>query len=331
MSQYRTPTAYVLGVLALLAVIVLTTPNGGTHARWSATARAEVPTMTTGRIGFEIAAVEGAEGAATLTSTSGFDVRYRPVRVSLVDSAGQSVAAPAGMRFAYRTGAACDDGAAPAEWTAAAPGGSAPVGVDGGTRAPLEHDRLAGLCLAVSTDAVAEDALRALDGQVLQVVTVVEASALGDGTWSTTRSWTVPFTVEAPPVEETPVDPPATTTPALPKVTQCNAANSAVLLGWSWTSTSGVPVVTEWQIRVRPVGTTGEPTLVQTVPNAAARETRVTATELLGTGHVFSQDYQVIVRAVLAGGGTPHVDSASAWSIKTPGKSHNINCEGLPS
>ena len=42
MSQYRTPTAYVLGVLVLLAVIVLTTPNGGTHARWSATALAEV-------------------------------------------------------------------------------------------------------------------------------------------------------------------------------------------------------------------------------------------------------------------------------------------------
>ncbi|MEX5296225.1 hypothetical protein QYM41_13190 [Kocuria sp. CPCC 205268] len=35
MSRYCTPTAYVLGVLALLAVIVLTTPNGGTHAHRS--------------------------------------------------------------------------------------------------------------------------------------------------------------------------------------------------------------------------------------------------------------------------------------------------------
>ena len=54
MSQYRTPTAYVLVVLVLLAVVVLTTPSGGTHARWSVTAQAEVPAMTTGRTGFEV-------------------------------------------------------------------------------------------------------------------------------------------------------------------------------------------------------------------------------------------------------------------------------------
>ncbi|TDL39033.1 hypothetical protein [Kocuria rosea] len=328
MSQYRTPTAYVLGVLVLLAVIVLTTPNGGTHARWSATAQSEVPTMTTGRIGFEIAAVEG-EGAATLTSTSGFDVRYRPVQVSLVDSAGRSVAAPAGMRFAYRTGAACDDGAAPAEWTAAAPGGSAPVGVDGGTRAPLEHDRPAGLCLTVSTDAVAVDALRALDAKVLQVVTTVEASTLGDGTWSTTRSWTVPFTVEAPPVEQPPVTAPDR--PTAQDAARCGADNSAAQLRWSWTGGPGVPAVVRWEVRVRPVGTAEASTPVKTVTSSTAREARISAAELLGTNHSSSQDYQVLVRAVFADTGTSSVDSVYAWTVKAPGKSGHINCEGLPS
>ena len=329
MSQYRTPTAYVLGVLVLLAVIVLTTPNGGTHARWSATARAEVPTMTAGRIGFEIAAVEGAEGAATLTSTSGFDVRYRPVQVSLVDSAGRSVAAPAGMRFAYRTGAACDDGAAPVEWTAAAPGGSGPVGVDGGTRAPLEHDRAAGVCLTVSTDAVAVDALRALDGQVLQVVTGVEASTLGAGTWSTTRSWTAPFTVEAPPVEQPPVTAPDR--PTAQDAARCGADTSAAQLRWSWTGGPGVPAVVRWEVRVRPVGSTEASTLVKAVPVPTARETRITAKEFRDTGHARSQDHEVLVRAVLAGGGTPPVDSTYSWKIKAPGESGHINCEGLPS
>ena len=330
MSQYRTPTAYVLGVLVLLAVIVLTTPNGGTHARWSATALAEVPTMTTGRIGFEITAVEGAGGAATLTSTSGFDVRYRPVQVSLVDSAGRSVAAPAGMRFAYRTGAACDDGAAPAEWTATAPGGSAPARVDGGTRASLEHDRPAGLCLTVSTDAVAEDALRALDGQVLQVVTVVEASTLGAGTWSTTRSWTAPFTVEAPPVEQPPVTAPDR--PTAQDAARCGADTSAAQLRWSWTGAFGAPAVAEWHLMVRPRGSTVAPTPVKRLTDGSAREIRLSADELRSVaGHEKNQDYDVLVRAVLTGGAIPHVDSAYAWTVRTAGASHNINCEGLPS
>jgi hypothetical protein len=326
LSQYRTPTAYVLGVLVLLAVIVLTTPNGGTRARWSATAQTEVPVMTTGRVGFEIA---GVESSATLSNTSGFGVRYRPLHVSLVDSAGGSVAPPEGMRFAYRTGADCDDGAAPAEWTALAPGGSAPVGVDGGTRAPLEQDRSAGVCLTVSTDAVAEDALRPLGGQSLQVVTVLEAVSLGDGTWSTTRSWTVPFTVEKPPVEQPPV-----TAPALPvaqDAARCGADNGAALLRWSWDGGPGVPTVAQWEFRVRPVGTTEASTLVKAVPTSTAREARITAAELLDTNHSSSRDYQVLIRAVFADEGTTPVDSIYAWTIKAPGKSGHINCEGLPS
>ncbi|GAA1753294.1 hypothetical protein [Kocuria aegyptia] len=328
MSQYRTPTAYVLGVLVLLAAVVLTTPAGGTHARWSATAQAQVPAMTTGRVGFEVGGAGGAESSATLTNTSGFTVQYRPQQVALIDAGGRSVAPPQGMGFAYRTGEACDDGTAPARWTAVAPGGSAAVAVDGGTRAPLERDRPAGLCLSVSTAAVHQDALRPLDGQVLQVVTQLEATALG-GAWPATRSWAVPFTVRLPAVEQPPV--PAPVRPVAQHAEQCGADHSAALLRWTWTGGPGVPAVTEWQVRVRPVGSTGTTTLLKTVPGPAAGEIRITATDLLGTEHLPSQDYEVLVRAVLAGGGTQHVDSVYAWTVKTPGKSGNVNCEGLPS
>ncbi|MFF0989271.1 hypothetical protein [Kocuria nitroreducens] len=332
MRQYRTPTAYVLGVLVLLAAIVLTTPNGGTQARWSASAQAAVPALTTGRVGFEVG---GVQDSATLTNTSGFGVRYRPLQVALLDSSGGSVAPPQGMRFAYRAGADCAAAESPAQWTAVAPGGPAPVAVGGGTWAPLDRDRPAGMCLTVSTDAVAEDALRPLDGQVLQVVTQVEAASLGDGTWSTTRSWTAPFTVELPAVEQPPVEQPPATAAARPVVqdaAQCGADKSAALLRWEWTERSGVPAVTEWQIWVRPAGTTGAPTQVQTVRDGAARTAQVTASDLLKPSHLRpSQDHEVLVRAVFATGGTPHVDSAYAWRIKTPGGSGHINCEGLPS
>ena len=326
MSQYRTPTAYVLGVLVLLAVIVLTTPNGGTHARWSATALAEVPTMTTGRIGFEITAVEGAGGAATLTSTSGFDVRYRPVQVSLVDSAGRSVAAPAGMRFAYRTGAACDDGAAPAEWTATAPGGSAPARVDGGTLASLEHDRPAGLCLTVSTEAVPVAALRALNEQELRVVTQVEAASLEEGAWPATRPWTVPLVLKMP-AEEQP-----TTAPPRPAAGQCSVDGPAALLRWTWSGGADAPAVTAWEIWMRPLGTTAAPTRVKTVSGGAARTVHVAVSELpASSDNRPSQDYETLVRAVFATGPASHADSAYAWKLKTPGGSGKMNCEGLPS
>lgn len=329
MSQYRTPTAYLLGVLVLLVVIVLTTPSDGTHARWSAAAQAEVPAMTTGRIGFEVGGVEGAASSATLTNTAGFGVQYRPQQVSLVDAGGKPVAPPQGMAFAYRTGAACDDGAAPAQWTAVAPGGSAAVAVDGGTRAPLERDRPAVVCLSVSTAAVHEDALRPWDGQVLQVLTRLEAGTLEGGAWTATRSWSVPFPVELPPVAQPPVIAPGP--PMAQDAAQCGANNSAALLRWSWTGGPGVPAVTRWEVRVRPVGTTQAPTLVMAVPASTAGEARITATDLLSTGHLPSQDYQVLVRAVFADAGTSPVDSGYAWTIKTPGKSGNINCEGLPS
>lgn len=313
MSQYRTPTAYVLGVLVLLAVIVLTTPNGGTHARWSATALAEVPTMTTGRIGFEITAVEGAGGAATLTSTSGFDVRYRPVQVSLVDSAGRSVAAPAGMRFAYRTGAACDDGAAPAEWTATAPGGSAPARVDGGTRASLEHDRPAGLCLTVSTDAVAEDALRALDGQVLQVVTVVEASTLGAGTWSTTRSWTAPFTNDFPDA----------TAPLRLRCTPVSGDTKSVRLSW----TGGPAQVSTWELYAHRQGT---PEPQSPVTSTDGRVTGVSLSRDLLTAGTSQANGSYTVWVQPGSAGTPSTGDRSS-SIKVGLQGINLNCEGLPS
>lgn len=94
MSQYRAPTAYVLVVLLLLAVIVLTTPDGGTHAHRSTTARTEVP--ATGRIGFEVAA-EGGEDPAPGTSTSGAGAGHRPLQVPLAGSTGEPVTPPAGM------------------------------------------------------------------------------------------------------------------------------------------------------------------------------------------------------------------------------------------
>lgn len=334
MSQYRTPTAYVLGVLVLLAVIVLTTPNGGTHARWSATGQVDVPAMSAGKIGFEVGGTEGVEHSATLTNTSGFGVGYRPLRVSLIDSAGRSVAPPAEMRFVYRTGADCGDARSAARWTAVAPGASAPVAVAGESRAPLERDRPAAICLTASTDAVAEDALRPLAGQVLQVVTRLEAVSLGDGTWSTTRSWTVPFTVELPPEELPTEEQPPVTAPDRPVATEaarCGADHSAALLRWSWTGGPGAPAVAEWQVLVRPAGTTGAPTPVRTVQDGGARDIRITATDLLSTEHLPSQDYEGLVRAVFAAGGAAHADSAYAWTIKAPGKSGHINCEGLPS
>lgn len=328
MSRYRNPTAYVLGVLVLLAAIVLATPNGGTRASWYAAGQAEVPTVTTGRIGFGIGTA-AVESSATLTNTSGFGVRFRPVQVSLVDSAGVPVAPPADLRFDYRTGTDCGDADAPVAWSAVAPGGAAPVAVLGETRAPLERDRPAELCLTVSADAVDEDALRPPAGRALHVVTQVEAVSLGDGTWSTTRSWTVPFAVEPQPM-----DPPSGITvpgPVATEVARCGVDHGAATLRWTWTDHTGAPAVTEWQIRVRPAGTTEETTLVKTVPGATTRETRLTAKELRATGHDRSQDYEVLVRAVLAAGDTTHVDSSSAWKIKTPGESGHINCEGLPS
>lgn len=330
MSQYRIPTAYVLGVLVLLAVVVLTTPSGGTHARWSATAQAEVPAMTTGRIGFDVGGVAGAGSSATLTNRSGFGVRYRPLQVSLVDAGGEPVAAPRGMGFAYRTGSACADGAAPAQWTAVAPGGSAATDVHGELRAPLARDRPAGLCLSVSTEAVAADALRALDEREPRVVTQVEAASLGDGAWSTTRLWTVPLALELPAEEQ-----PATAAPprpvAPPEAPRCGADQNAALLRWSWDGGAGAPAVARWEVRVRPVGTTEASTLVKTVPTSTARETRITAAELLGTKHSSSRDYETLVRAVFTTGPASHADSAYAWKLKTPGGSGNIHCEGVPS
>jgi hypothetical protein len=326
MSQYRTPTAYVLGVLVLLAVIVLTTPNGGTHARWSATALAEVPTMTTGRIGFEIAGVEGAESAATLTSTSGFDVRYRPVQVSLVDAAGESVALPQDMGFAYRTGATCAGGTAPAQWTAVAPGGSAAVDVRGELRAPLEQDRSAGLCLTVSTEAVPVAALRALNEQALRVVTQVEAASLEEGAWPVTRPWTVPLVLKMP-AEEQP-----TTAPPRPAAGQCSVDGPAALLRWTWSGGADAPAVTAWEIWMRPLGTTAAPTRVKTVSGGAARTVHVDVSELpASSDNRPSQDYETLVRAVFATGPASHADSAYAWKLKMPGGSGKMNCEGLPS
>ncbi|MUN63934.1 hypothetical protein GMA12_12430 [Kocuria sediminis] len=321
MSKYRTPATCALAVLLLLAVIVLTTPNGGTRARWSAAEQAEVPALTMGVIGFDVA---GAGSSATLTNTSGFGVRYRPAQVSLLD-AGAAVTPPAGLRFAYRSGAACSDAKASAQWTAAAPGGSTPVVVPGSTWAPLERDRPAGMCLTVSTDGVTEDALRRLAGRPLQVVTQVEASSLDGGTWSATRSWTAPFTVDLPPVT-------APSAPVPADAAQCRADNSTAVLRWAWSDRPGGPAVTEWQVLARPMGSTGTPIRVKTVPDGAARTAQLGAADLLRVPDLrSSEDYEVLVRAVFAAGGTTHADSAYAWRIKTPGNSGNIICEGLPS
>lgn len=318
MRKYRTPATYALAVLLLLTVVVLTTPNSGTRARWSAAGQAEVPALTMGRIGFDVA-VDGS--AATLTNTSGFGVQYRPRQVSLTDTAGTPVAPPAGLRFAYRTGTDCSSPASPATWSAVAPGGSAAVAVPGTTRAPLQRDRPAGVCLTVSTDGVAEDALRPLAGRKLQVVTELEASSLDGGSWSAARSWSVPWTVDLPP------SPPKPENPA-----QCRANDSTAVLRWTWSGAAGTPAVTEWQVLVRPSGSTGAPTLVKAVPGGSTREIRLTSDELRGLpGYEKNQDYEALVRAVLDPGTARHVDSAYAWRIKIAGASNNLTCEGLPS
>ncbi|MFC4904751.1 hypothetical protein [Kocuria oceani] len=321
MSKYRTPAAYALAVLLLLVVVVLTTPNGATRARWSAAGQAEVPALTVGVVGFDVA---GTGSSATLTNASGFGIRYRPVQISVLDG-GAPVAPPAGLRLAYRTGTDCSAPESPATWAAVAPGGSAAVAVPGSTRAPLERDRPAKLCLTVSTDDVADDALRLLAGRPLQVVTQVEATTLDGGSWSATRSWTMPFTVDLPPVT-------APMPPVPADAAQCRAADNTAALRWTWSGASGAPAVTEWQVLVRPRGSTGAPTLVKRVPGAATRDIPLTATDLRRiAGYEKNQEYEALVRAVLGPGTGHHVDSAYAWTIKIAGASDNIDCEGLPS
>ncbi|WP_424347378.1 hypothetical protein [Kocuria sp. CH-021] len=322
MSQYRTPTAYVLGVLVLLAVIVLTTPNGGTHARWSATAQSEVPAMATGRVGFEVGGAEGGASSATLTNTSGFGVEYRPRQVSLTGSDGETVTPPPGLRFAYRTGADCGTAGTPARWTAVAAGGSARVAVLERTAAPLERDRPAALCLTVSTDGVPEDELRPLAGRQLQVLTELEATSLGEGTWSTTRSWTAPFTVEPPeaaPPAETPAVPAATCTPGLEGV-----------LSWPWSATTDGARVVGWELLRRPQLTGGDWTVLRSVPESPDRAVTVTAADVPNGGAgKHNTVHEFAVRAHFAPGTAAPETLPIVWALKSPGESRKIECMGV--
>ena len=83
---------------------------------------------------------------------------------------------------------------------------------------------------------------------------------------------------------------------------------------------------------MRPLGTTAAPTRVKTVSGGAARTVHVAVSELpASSDNRPSQDYETLVRAVFATGPASHAYSAYAWTVRTAGASHNINCEGLPS
>jgi len=313
MRQHRTPAALVLGALAVLASAVLTTPTDATQAKWLDQEPVAVPAMTLGQIGLDVAP---AGDAATLTNTSDFGVAYRPVQATLLDPSGGPLTTPSGMRFEYRTGADCTTEGLPARWTASSEG-PGPVVIEsaGAPAAPLQRNGSAGICLAVSTDAVAEESLRPLDGRELQVVTTLEAVPAGGGTWTARHDWRASYVVDAPPV----TTPAGQTTPG-----QCRAGSldKTVLLSWTWT---GTPTIDHWEILVRPEGGTVEPAPVRKLPGSAALGVELGVQDF-AKSEKKTERFEVIVRAFPAGAAEP-VDSLPVRGFKVPGNSGQVVCE----
>jgi hypothetical protein len=302
---HREPMAFVLGVLAVLAAVVLATPSGATQAKWADQQAAAAPAMSLGRIGL---GVVPAGSTATLTNTSDFGVGYRPVQVSLLDRSGRPMSPPSGMTFEYRTGTGCTTAGVPARW-ATTSGGQGPVAV-GDPAAPLRRGGSTGICLAVSTNAAAEEALRPLDGQRLQVVTTVEAVPAGGGSWADRRTWAMDYVVDAPPAQVTGKVVPGT----------CTASGDAVGLKWDWTGTAAVD---RWEIWIRSLDGTETPAIVD-LP-AAARSVQLTVDRFPKTA-AGARSYDVVVRAFPAGS-SASVDSAPVRGFKVPGNSNKVQCE----
>lgn len=324
MRQYRTPTAVVLGVLALLTTIVLATPSGATEAGWSATGHVEVPAMAVGEVSFEIAQ---AGNAATVTNTSGFGVRYRPVDVSLVDPATGPVIPPAGTSFTYHPGTDCT---VPARWTAIASGEAiVPVVAAGQPQASLPRGVPAQLCLVVSTDGAAEEALRLLDGRQLQAVTRLEAASLDGGSWTAQRTWTMPFTMDLPDLPEVPLPPEAQDPPEEPPApepspqAQCRPDGRGTVLSWPWTGSD----TTAWDLLRRPQQAGGDWVTVRSVAGDAAGTMRLTVDDLPVVNRGPSDDIHEFAVRAHSPAGTADVEQLPVvWTLKSPGNSGKLEC-----
>lgn len=207
MRQYRHLTAYVLGVLAVLATIVLTTPGPGTDAAWVDRKSFPVPAVAMG--GLDVA-LTAAGNAAHLDNASAADLGYRPSAVEVRPAAGSVPGDVAdflgtGPSIAYGTGATGCPGTTD-RWGAVVRGaaGTPVTPVGGGPRDPLPAGERRSLCLGVATTASAQDVLLASAGRTFDVVTTLETVPAGTGSWSRAHEWTVPHTVGFPAAQRHP-------------------------------------------------------------------------------------------------------------------------------
>lgn len=322
MPRYRHATAYVLGVLAVLAAVVLSTPGGGTGAAWVDQKTFAVPAMVTGGITLDPVP---AGSPTVLTSPSSPGLEYRPLTVSLVDSAGEPAIPPAGMSFAYRVDADCDVPSSSPRWTAVASGGAA-AAVTGAPRTPVGPDRPSRLCLTVSTDTVAPDALADLGGQQFRIDTTVEAMPTGTGSWTSTSTWSVLHKVEDPQVDEPTIVQPPTDKPLLRM--QCQGVPDRKLVHLTWAWFGAPPEVSTWRVSARAATSAGQWTEVATSV-APAQQVQLTVPALGGAqaGQTSNGEYTLKVEA-LDGRGIPVAEATLAQPVSLAGNNKFITCAG---
>lgn len=307
MRQYRHLTAYVLGVLAVLATIVLTTPGTGTDAAWVDRQSFAVPALAMG--GLDVA-LTAAGDAARLDNASAADLEYRPAAVEVRPAAGSVPGDVAdflgtGPSIAYRTGATGCSGTT-GRWGAVVRGaaGTPVTSVGGGPRDPLPAGEHRPLCLSVATTASERDVLLASAGRTFDVVTTLETVSAGTGSWSRAHDWTVPHTVGFPPAQRHPQ-----------RHLACTTARwtETATLRWAWPDSSvtdpvATPAVHRWSLMVRRVGT-ADWTEVRS-GSGDLRALGVSRSELPGNG-----EYQAMIRAYPSAASDTYVDSADLWSV----------------
>jgi hypothetical protein len=324
MSQYRTPTIFVLTVLAVLVLIVLATPAGATKAAWVSQDRVEVPGLTMAEIRFQ---VTGEDDVAALTNSSGFGLAYRPVLAG-VRPAGTGTTAEhlaaflaTGPVLSYHPGATECSGAA-GRWTATAGGPVDPADPAGDSREPLPEGAGDVLCLAVAPAPGQDEALRALHGRQFDIVTTLEAVPAGGGSWSRTdSSWTARYVVDAPPAEE----PPTAPAPA----GQCTQDGKDAVLSWSWDGGTD-PAVARWELLRRPQAG-GAWTSLRFVEAGEAPELRLTHLDVpeAGPGPARNVPYEFTVRPHPAQGTTAPGTGLPVWTLVSPGNSKKLECPAV--
>lgn len=325
MTQPRHTVLYLLGVLALLAGVVLTTPGTATRAAWRTAEQVTVPASTTGRAGLEVAA--DGDRAAVLTNTSGFGVRARPADVSVLAPDG-TVLALAGASFAWQDGCA-----GPAAWTAR--GAGAPVTAVAGEPVPLPRDATARLCLEVSLAEVPAETLRPWDGRSLRVVTRLEALSLDGVSQRAERTWETAVLVDLPAAEppageEPPGEDPGGQEPAGPPAEApaapagCTAAGKDALVAWTW---QGPDEVLGWELLRRPQAGGAWETL-RILGDGSVRQALLTVDDIPAAerGPGRQSAWEFAVRPRTAAG--PAADPPALWTLHSPGNSRRIACPG---